>query len=146
TRVVERMSNEMACIGVPQDFATSNKANRQLFTLADQTDASDATVRAQIKRLHGLLLGETVNDGDAELEATVALFNDTLTQGQSLIASGDATANLSTDCHAVHTYDAAQTPYPTAGKVAVTADPQYIIRAWTTVVSYLLSDPRFFTE
>ncbi len=146
TRIVERMSNEMSCIGVPQDFAVTDPAQRKLFTLADASDDGDAAVRAQLKRLHALLLDEDVNDGDQELEASVALFDDVLARGRGLIASGDATAQLPTDCRATSSFDVARTPYPADGRAVVRDDPDYIIRAWMAVVSYLLQDPRFFTE
>src|SRR6185437_13835604 len=87
-RIVERMAAEMSCTAVPQEFATTDASQRRLFTLIEDTDTSDANVRAQIKRLHALLLGENVNDGDTELEATVQLFNDVQSQGAGLIAAG----------------------------------------------------------
>jgi len=146
TRIIERMGNEVSCIGVPQDFSISTKSDRALFTVAEAADEDDATVRAQVKRLHSLILGEDLADNDPELQASVDVFNDALSQGRAAIASGDADDQLRTDCRATKSYDAAQTPYPANGHVVVSNDPDYNIRAWMAVVSYLLNDARFFTE
>ena len=143
TRIVERMANEMACIAVPQDFAVTDPAQRRLFKTVEITDDDPAVIQQELIRLHKLILEEDVADGDAELEESLAVFTDALAFGRGL---ADAPVNLPVDCDALASFEATPVPYPTAGKVRVQADPDYIIRAWMVTVSYLLSDPRFFTE
>jgi hypothetical protein len=146
TRIVERMGNEVACIAVPQDFSLSDKAQRRLFQNVEITDDDPALVRAELKRLHKLILEEDVDDGDPELEASVALFNDALAQGRQLVANGDADDQLRSDCRATQSFEATPVTYPAAGHIRLVDDPDYIIRAWMVTVSYLLTDPRFFID
>ena len=142
-RIVERMANEMSCIAVAQDFSLTDPAQRRLFRSVEITDDDPAVIRAEIARLHRFLLEEEASD--EELDASLAVFTDSLAAGRALVAAG-GDDEVPNDCDATASFDAAATPYPTAGHVVVQGDPDYIIRAWMVTVSYLLSDPRFFTE
>lgn len=143
-RIVERMGNEMACLSVAQDFAITDASERRLFKNVTITDDDPALVRTELARLHKLLLEEEA--ATEELDASVAVFTDALAAGRALIAAGDSDDQLTSDCDATQSFEATPVPYPTTGRVVVRDDPDYVVRAWMVTISYLLSDPRFFTE
>ena len=78
-RIAMRMGNEVACVAVPQDFAIIDPAQpascSATSTLTTTPEAGgEAAIRTEIRRLHRLLLGEELADGDPELEATYQLW------------------------------------------------------------------------
>src|SRR5262249_7752143 len=77
-RIAMRMGNELACAAVPQDFAIIDPAQRHLFRNVDLTTTpeagGEAQIRQDIRRLHQLVLGEDLAEGDPELEATYQLW------------------------------------------------------------------------
>jgi hypothetical protein len=143
TRIIERMANEMSCVAVAQDFSLTDPAQRRLFKNVEIDDDDPVLVRAELARLHRLLLEEDATD--EELDASLAVFTDALAAGRALVAAG-GDDEVPNDCDATQSFEATPVPYPTAGHVVVQDDPDYIIRAWMVTLSYLLSDPRFFTE
>jgi hypothetical protein len=148
-----RMANELACLIVPQDFARP-KAQRRLFgevepsyLLQDSNgfevpQAIEAT-RRNIQHLHWLLLGEELADDDPELDRTYALYEETWREGMELRASGQISQDLHWACQAREDFWTGA-DYPEAQ--AVRRDPNYTIRAWMAVVTYLLLDHKFLYE
>jgi hypothetical protein len=148
TRIAMRMGNEMACLAVPQDFAIKDAASRKLFPNVTVTttpeSGGEATIRAEIKRLHRLLLNEELADGSPELEATYKLWSDS---HAAVLALGKTSTaiKLPTRCRAIAAY-AGGAAYPDTTHDAVQDDANATVRAWMAVVAYLFSDGRFFLQ
>jgi hypothetical protein len=155
--ISERMSIEMACMAVPRDF-WKPADQRRLFKIIEPTFApKDANgydvgpavdkIKAQIQQLHQYILGENLDIGDPEIERTYQLFVDTWSEGQQRMALPDGDPNKAgtwIDHCAVETDWWNQTDLPDDQKL--TDDPNYTIRAWMAVVTYLLSDYSFLYE
>lgn len=155
--VVKRMANEMACKFVTADFVRA-KSQRRLMPFVERTytpeDANGfaiAEARAAIKHniqfLHEQLLGETLQLSDDELERTWLLFRDTWREGQELLAKGSKNGGvdpwLNWSCGAREDPD-------TGAKLddahKIDQDPNYVLRSWMAVVTYLLQDARFLHQ
>jgi hypothetical protein len=143
-RIAMRAGNQVACLAVPQDFAIIDPAARRLFRNVDLDTTPDgggeAPIRQEIRRLHRLLLGEDLEDGHPELEATYQVF----VQSRAALQSAGGRTRMS--CDATTSFTAEQTPYPTATHRVVDSDPNNTLRPWIAVVAYLMSDGRFFLQ
>jgi hypothetical protein len=141
-----RMANEVACQTTAWDLSLSDKSRRFLFPYVDASDTPDAgadAIKKNIQYLHAHVLGESLPLGDAELERTYKLFVDTWNEGKAALAAKTLTEDLVTACRA------RKDPYtdkdlPTADRLE--KDPDYTVRAWMAVVTYLLSDFHFLYE
>jgi len=147
-KVQERMANELACYAVPNDFlALADK--RLLFpSVATSTlpGSGDAAIMTNIQHLHQHLLGETLDLTDPELLTTYQLFTEVLAAGQANIGSTETTA-LPQRC--MRNLDMVTGEVLVAGDGSdgrLRQDPNFVIRAWMAVVSYLLSDYRFLYQ
>jgi hypothetical protein len=87
------------------------------------------------------LLGETLSEGDPELDRTYALFVETLREGRAGIGQGAITTALPGPCQSAR-------DHWTGEKVnhGLSKDDTYAVRAWMAVVSYLLADYKFLYE
>ena len=162
--VARRLGNEVSCIAVPQDFSIVDPAQRRLFGDVEMSDvpidadgnvvgAADARVRTQIRTLHQTLWNEDVID-EAEVDASHALFIAAL-QAYRSPATGTTPVNIGATCQAVSAFvRGTRTPYPANGTVVidgierrrVNADPDFVVRAWSAVLSSILADSRFLFE
>lgn len=142
------MANEMACRLTAFDFTKRDKAARHLFTKIDPeempesaghtVDGAVANIKANIQYLHEILLDEKLELGDPEIERTYQLFLDTW---HELSQAGDK--GLVFQCSG--------RVDPETGKELpkeeqVTDDPNFTIRSWMAVTTYLLSDWRFLYQ
>ena len=141
--IVQRMANEMACQATAWDFA--RPANVRLLFPHVELNAMPAdneeAIRNNIKYLHKHLLGEVLEDDDFELERTYRLFEAVLELGQREMGTEEYPVALPGMCQALvdrQTGEALTSP--------VTDDPNYTVRAWMAVVSYMLGDYRFIYE
>jgi hypothetical protein len=152
-RIALRMGNEMACLAVPQDLAIIDPAGRRLLQNSSHTatpeSGGEAAIRADIRRLHRLLLNEHLPDGDAELEATYQLWlashqaAETDSGGSGTTGRGNfGRSNVS--CAATESYTPERTAYPTTTHQIIEETP--VVTAWVAVLSYLLADGRFFLQ
>lgn len=144
-RVVERMALMMSCIATSRDF-DEPVASRLLFPHVDATvvpsgnasAADQQPILRNLQHLHERLLGERLALDSPELLATYQL----LSQARTDFASSGAGMRLARPC--ANDVDvqtgAARVP---AGTVN---DPQFVVRAWQTVIAYLLMDYRFIME
>lgn len=147
--IADRMANEVACKATPFDMGKP-AADRLLFPYVERTDVpgipdSDAAIRANAVHLHEQLLGEVLDEDDPEITRTVGLYEALLEDGRARMA--DPVAPLSTmlqaQCQAlVHPTSGAAIPVDEQ----LTEDPEYVVRAWMGVVTYLLGDYRFLYE
>lgn len=149
--VADRMSNEMACTVTAYDF-TKPVEERMLFPEVEITDlpgGGEAAIRANLVYLHKHLLGETLETSDPEIDRTYAVFNDVWQDGQAGLMLEPAEGvepypvSLPGPCRA--------TEDPMSGDAIpaeqqIVDDPDYTVRAWMAVVSYMLGDYRYLYE
>ena len=136
-----------------RDFVRA-RSERKLFPYVDHTykpeDANGFAIPGaveaiyeNIRYLHGWLLGEWLPYGHVDLEESYSLFYDTWVEGREAIASGAIGENLIGACQASKD-EATGLKLPNNQKI--TADPDYTVRAWHAVLTYLMSDYRFIYE
>jgi len=149
--VQARMANEVACSVTPWDF-TKSKGERVLFPTVDLEDqptteggdeipAAVERIKATIVHLHERLLGEKLAVSDPEVERTYGLFLEVITAGRKAVAAKSEVDWLR--CNAKKD-PVTGADLPEARRVE--RDPHYVVRAWTAVITYLLSDYRFLYE
>ncbi len=151
--VAWRMANEMACKMSAYDFTRSPK-DRWLFpfvttdhvpeadtggTIPDNVDA----IKRNIQYLHGHMLGENLELGDAEIERTYKLFYETWKEGFEKVGSDELSSNLTYSCQGRIDYATGE-DYPDDKRL--NSDENYSIRAWMAVITYLASDFKFLYE
>jgi hypothetical protein len=78
------------------------------------------------------VLGETLDPKAPEVDRAYALLVDARQKGLDAIATGDADIVLPVDCQALDDPER-----------QIVDDEQFAVRAWMTVVAYLLADYRF---
>jgi hypothetical protein len=142
-----RMGNEMACNTVARDF-TQAPEKRRYFPFVEtafvprdasgfDVDEAQAAIKKNVQYLHWHVLGERLEPGDPQLEATYKLFLDTWEELRTAGAGpGLGQCGASTDFNG--------SDLPEAERV--TEDPSYAVRSWMAVVTYLLSDYQFLYE
>jgi hypothetical protein len=151
--VVQRMSTEVACASTARDFVRP-RVERRLFPYVDHTygpedingfevDGAIEAIYENIRYLHGWLLGEWLPPGHEDIEASYQLFYDTWIEGREAVQNGEVSANLTNSCRA--TKDES-TGANLSNSDRIIDDPEYIVRAWQAVLTYLMSDYRFIYE
>ena len=132
---VQRMlANDVACKHTLRDFARA-KDERRLFphvepdTVPGASAEGDAAIRQTIVHLHRLVLGRHDEPDSAEVERTLALL-------AGIVADAREEKGLEKreSYHCRHDIEGAPD------------DPQYTIRAWRGVLTYLLRRPEFLYE
>jgi len=143
-RISERMGLMMSCIAATRDFDLP-VASRKLFPFVEKsmaTAANEAAILQNIQHLHERFWGERVPVTDPEVLATFALLTKAQAAGKAAITAGTVRAQLDRPC--ANDVDlatgAARSPAGT------TTDPDYTVRAWQTVIAYMLMDYRFLFE
>jgi hypothetical protein len=140
--VAGRMSRELACQATAWELGLP-VTQRRLFPYVDAVDDIDgaggeAAIRDNIQHLHEYVLGERLESDDPELERTFQVFAAVLADGRDGLADGDYAAALPVPCRAtVDRVTGVATPE------GIVDDPDYTIRAWMAVVTYLLGDTEF---
>jgi hypothetical protein len=153
TSIDARMATDMACRAVPQDLALPREQRRLLPhveptwtpTTPDGFAVPEAEqrVRQAIRELHARLLGEEIEPGGPEEEATFALWTGAWQETQDAILDGTLDDDLPYACQA-NEDPWTGADYPDARRVR--HDDDGTIRAWMAVVAYLLTDARFLSE
>lgn len=127
------MANDVACLNVGRDFHRP-AAERILFSgiehsVVPGTDDSNQKIRETIVSLHDRLLGQQRPVADPEIERTFELFT-------GIIADAKAQAR----------YEPRETYFCGGREDFQVPDPNYTIRAWRGVVTYLLRQHEFLYE
>jgi hypothetical protein len=151
--VAARMANEMACyttaydLSLPADQRTMFPAvtldHVPLGPTGDEIPDSIADIKANIQHLHERFLGEKLDINDPEIERTYQLFLETWKEGLANVTAGKENPWLSWWCQA-RVDPNTQVELPEDKRLG--EDPNYTVRAWMAVITYLLSDYRFLYE
>ncbi len=151
--VATLMANDMACKVVPRDFMLPT-TQRTLFPHVEMDQApikadgtadtvAEVDIRRNLQWLFLRLLGEDLTTTDPEIDAAYDLLSDAWVQGRDDIDDGTVTSNLPWDCQVREdVWTGATLP----SDQMVKADDDHAMRAWMTVVIYLLTDYRFLHE
>ena len=146
-----RMAIQMSCFPTTRDFYFPMK-ERKLFPYVTQTqepitEGSIADIKKNIQYLHKHILGEDLALDDAEIEATYKLFYDTYIEGKERVYNGDEERTLLYECRMYYnplTYKRLSDEGHVQDEIVY--DDNYVIRAWSAVITYLLSDFKFLYE
>lgn len=130
------MANDVACKNVAADFSLPAKERRLFPTiepsvLPNLNAESDQQIKDAIIHLHYLILGREDTVGDPEVQRTFELFADIISDARS---QDKFDPRESYACQSLRE----QTPRD--------PDPEYTIRAWRGVVTYLLRQFEFLYE
>lgn len=154
--VAWRMANEVSCNSVATDFKRA-EADRHLMRFVtlddmpetasgDEIPAAVERIKQNIQYLHAHVLGEDLEAGDPEIDRTYQLFVETWREGKGFVDDElDTTVGewMVYQCQA--RIDLA-TGEDLPDDQQLRTDPNYTIRAWMAVVTYLLSDYKFLYE
>lgn len=151
SNIALRMANEMACVSTARDFA-KDPSDRLLFPYVESTfvpqddngfavPAVNDAIRANIQHLYDHVLGEHYDIGDPEINEAYNLFFGIWEDGKKGLASGDYSQD--SPCRANEDW---WTGNPLPENKRINQDPDYTLRAWMGVLSYMLSDYRFLHE
>ncbi len=141
-----RMALQMGCFPTTRDFYFAPD-KRKLFPYVTKDlkplDAySIEKIKKNIQYLHSHILGESLPIDDPEIEATYKLFLDTYTDGRVAVLSGDESEYLLNECR----LDVAPDESALEPSKQIRKDEYYVIRSWSAVITYLLSDFKFVYE
>lgn len=149
--VQTRMAIEMGCFSAPREFFFLS-ANRKLLKNVEPSDEPltvDAInrIKSTIAYLHQYLLGEQVTIDSSEVSKTYALFYNVYRDGKAGILASTESVNLPFMCditrHPDNGISLTTESTPRLNGERVQKDPNYTIRAWSAVLTYLLSDFKF---
>jgi len=153
SNVAWRMANEVSCGRVAWDFTKPIDA-RYLFpkvtldhipeiATGDEVPGAIKAIKENIRYLHAHILGETVPLEHPSIEHTYKLFYETWKEGMTKLGEGEIGNNLIWQCRGrVNPLTNEALP----NEEQISADPNYLVRAWMAVVTYLLADYRFLYE
>jgi hypothetical protein len=149
--VLQRMGTEVGCSASTRDFLLPAQ-QRRLFPFVEpgyvpttpegfDIPEPEAAIRQNIVYLHQHLLGETLDINDPEIEITYQLWVDTWQDGVAAIDAGDEYTWITWQCTS-STWGGTTIP----SELFTNSDPNYTVRAWAVVLTYLISDYRFAYE
>ena len=148
-----RMANEMSCIATARDFA-DDASDRLLFPYVEPgylpedsnqfaVPAVNDAIRANVQHLYEHVLGESYDINDPEITEAVNLFVTVWKAGRNAVIAGTEPVELPGPCRATNDYWTGK-DLPEAQRI--TQDPDYTVRAWMGVLTYMLSDYKFLHE
>lgn len=148
-----RMANEMACVSTARDFA-EDASDRLLFPYVEPgylpeddnqfaVPAVNDAIRANIQHLYEHVLGEQYDINDPEITEVHSLFVNIWKTGRTSVLAGTEGVDLAGPCRATNDYWTGK-DLPEAQRI--TQDPDYTVRAWMGVLTYMLSDYKFLHE
>jgi len=147
--VAWRMANEVACNVTAWDF-TRPAAERSLFPQVAITDMpevggapsadGEAKIRAGLVHLHEQVLGEALAPDHPEITRSYQLWLETWREGKAALAAVPAQASVTMLCRG-RVDQRTGVALPVAEQLD--RDPDFTIRSWMAIITYLLSDYRF---
>jgi len=150
--IAKRMANEMSCLSVASDFVSEDPAARTLFPLVERTYVPEdengfeipsavEAIKSNITYLHRRLLGE--DPSREEVDASYELFLETWREGNAAVEAEEVSSYLQYSCRAERD---PVTNESLPEELRITRDPQFTVRAWMAVVTYLMNDWAFLYE
>ena len=143
--IQSRMAIEMGCYSAPREFFF-NQGSRKLLKYVEVTDQPNSNnittienIKKTIAHLHQYLLGEEVNVNSPEVLTSFALLYNVHRDGLAAVGSTE-NSTLPFMCDVTTHPD---TGVNLGGVGAISSDANYTIRAWSALLTYLLSDYRF---
>ena len=148
-----RMANDVSCQATAIDFVLPQN-QRRLFPYVevsyepysdngfDIPQAQEA-IKKNIQHLYARLLGESITLDGPEMEEAYQLWLDLHQTGKDLVAAEEETSYLQWSCRGRVN---PQTGETLPSDMQISSDPNYTIRAWRGMMSYLLADYRFLVE
>ncbi len=133
--VASLMANEVSCTNTAKDFDRPRN-QRKLFPHVDPADQpgintdTDNRIKQTIQHLHTQLLGQRHDIKDAEIQHSFDIFKDVVASGRTEVQQDGSKAKIFAPC--------------ATSKIA--NDPNYTVRGWMAVVSYMLSTYDFLYE
>ena len=147
-----RMANEMSCYPVSLDFYRQS-SERKLFPLVDKKlepldTASIESIKNNIVYLYKHVLGETHDVNSADVTRAYDLFYQSYVDGKARVESGDAPDRLNGNCDVTRDPVTNQNLFDADRRDddLVFYDKAYVIRSWSAVITYMLSDFKFLYE
>ena len=148
-----RMANEMSCIVTARDFS-QDPSDRLLFPYVEpgfipeddngfSVPAVTDSIRANIQHLYDHVLGESYALTAPEITEAYNLFVTIWKDGKTGVAAGTYPPELAGPCRSTNDYWTGN-DLPEERKVF--ADPDYTVRAWMGVMTFMLSDYKFLHE
>jgi hypothetical protein len=137
-----RLANEVSCRATAWDFLQP-EAERHLFRHVTPTTTNAASVKENLRYLYAQLLGEEVAVDSAEVERAYRLFADTQEEGAAAVAADTEGRSLRWACQGRKNW---LTNEDLPDDARLNEDETYVMRAWSAVLAYLLSDYRFLYE
>jgi hypothetical protein len=161
-----RMSSQMSCLAVPQDFSIDDPSQRRFFYGVEPEDdlsssENEEMIRTHIAHLYMTLLGEEHDVDSEEITAAYSLLLSVQEEGALRLDAGEESSFLPGWCRAncQYVYD----DYPEGkswhyncsnvpeelhydnlnGYSSIVSDSNYTIRAWQALFAALLSDYAF---
>ena len=134
-----RIAYELGCGVVAPEFALLPE-NRALFGDVEALDTvarDEASIRKTITHLMQRMWGVS-QPSTVEVDAAVGLFDSVQKQGAEAVSGGSVEPNLLPHCQATSRLEGQRGAF-----TPVRTDPDYTLRAWAAVVSYLALDPKF---
>jgi hypothetical protein len=132
--LMRTLANDVACKHTIRDFARE-PSERRLFpgiepdVVPGASTEADVAIRQAIVHLHSFVLGRRDAADSAEVDRTFALF-----------------AGIVADARNEKGLDKRESYYCRREEPDLPEDPQYTIRAWRGVLTYLLRRPEFLYE
>ncbi|MBT7410418.1 MAG: hypothetical protein HN826_12005 [Methylococcales bacterium] len=154
TAVQKRMVTELSCKAVTLDFFKVRQA-RQLFPQVSintspvdddgfQVPSAINAIKQNIKHLHWVMHGDSLEIDDVELQHTYDLFNQLKSAGHQLLNSNfNKYRYLPSSCRL---YYHPETGERLSNTDEIVLDEDYSVRAWMGVLAYLMSDFKFVYE
>ena len=148
-----RLANEMSCLATARDFS-ADPSDRLLFPYVElsfvpeddnqfSVPAVTDAIRANIQHLYDHVLGESYDLDDPEITAAYNLFVTIWKDGKNGVKAGTESADLPGACRSTTDYWTGN-DLPEARKIS--QDPDYTVRAWMGVLTFMLSDYKFLHE
>lgn len=149
--IADRMAIEMACQAVPLDFFR-RPDERHLFPAVEtsfvplddngfEVPGAVSAIKENLRYLHWRLLGEAASE--EVLEASYDLFRLNWREGRASVRSGGISSRLAGACQVRNN---PETGDSLENNERIEYDSNFAIRAWMSVVVYLLTDWHFLYE
>ncbi|MGH1346743.1 MAG: hypothetical protein ACRBN8_34570 [Nannocystales bacterium] len=127
---MRKWANQVGCEHVPQILLGTQETPLDLFPYVDAQTTDTTAITDNIVHLHWLLLGRDDAADSAEVGKSLALFEAVRAAGLATIEADPSEAELPYACRVEGN----------------NADPDFVVRSWQAVMTYLLRHPEFLTQ